>query len=564
MFEKTVNNFRSLVAGYRDGSTSAALRILLLVVCSWLMINSSIAQAQTVTCQGRLITVFDFRNPVLVSGTPLSVGAVYRFSNVATGIDARVRIDALTAATLGTIDQNSGLSDNFQPELAGNNARSADFTITLVVSGTTTPVATDFAASGIDIDGDSGSIREYSEFSMPFAAYALDTPTNLDINASGPSSMTRIRFEARTNFTAPGIDETTTRNIATIFYTSTSTFQYRIGTLGTGSTTRLTSLDFSCPALPLPATTPQVTQDFGDAPASYGNPVHDIVSTIYLGATNSAESAPYNNAAANADTGDDGVTFSTFRQSNTGTATISVAGNGGRLQCWVDWNGDGDFSDAGEQAATDVTDNGPGDNNAAAGTIGLSFIVPTAATMTQTFARFRWSTTPGLTASSIASNGEVEDYAINILGAPLLSVSKSSTSFATTGTDKFFVPSSEVIYSITTTNMGTTATDANSVFLVDTLPSAIEFYNGDIDGGGPETGAVTFAQTSSTLTFSTSTDVRFSNSAQAPMSFSACSYSPVPGYDSAVRHICLNPKGTMASGGMPVSSFVIKFRARIK
>ncbi len=564
MLEKTVNSVRSLVVGALDRSTSTALQTLLLVACSWVMINASVAQAQTVSCQGRLITVFDFRNPVLVSGTPLSVGAVYRFSNVATGIDARVRIDALAAATLSTLDQNTGLSDNFQPELAGSNARSADFTITFVVSGTTTPVARDFAASGIDIDGDSGSIREYSEFSMPFAAYALDTPTNLDINASGPSSMTRIRFEARTNFTAPGIDETATRNIATIFYTSTSTFQYRIGTLGTGSTTRLTSLDFSCPALPLPATTPQVTQDFGDAPASFGNPVHDIVSTIYLGATNSAESAPYNNAAANGDAGDDGVTFSTLRQSNTGTATISVAGNGGWLQCWLDWNGDGDFSDAGEQIATDVADNGPADNNAAVGTIGLSFVVPTAATMTQTFARFRWSTTPGLTASSIASNGEVEDYAVNILGAPLLNVSKSSTSFATTGVGKFYVPSSDVIYSIITTNIGTASTDPNSVFVVDTLPPAIEFYNGDMDGGGPETSSVAFGQTSSALTFSTSTDVRFSNSVQAPSSFAACSYSPAPGYDSAVRHICLNPKGAMAAGGMPMSNFVIKFRARIK
>ena len=562
MFQKTVNCLRSVVVGYRDRFSSFAVRPFLLL-CGWLLITANAAQAQTVPCQGRQITVFDFRNPVLISGTALSVGAVYRFSNVASGIDARVRIDALTAASLGTFDQDAGMSDNFQPELAGNNARSADFTITFVVAGTTTPVATDFAASGIDIDGDSASTREYAEFSMPLAAYVLDTPTNLDINVSGPSSTSKIRFEARTNFTAPGIDETATRNIATIFYTSTSTFQYRLGTLGTGNTTRLTSLDFSCPALTLPSITPQVSQDFGDAPATYGTPVHDIDAIIRLGATNSAETAPYNSAAANADAGDDGVTFSTLRQSNFGTATISVFGNGGRLQCWVDWNGDGDFSDVGEQVAADVTDNGQGDTNATIGTIGLSFVIPTTATMTQTFARVRWSTTPGITASSIASNGEVEDYTVNILGAPLLSISKSSTAIATTGPDKFFVPGSDVIYSISTTNIGTAATDPNSVFLVDTLPSAIEFHNGDLDGGGPEAGSVSFTQTSSSLTFSTSTDVRFSNSAQAPSSFSACLYSPAPGYDPAVRHICLNPKGPMASGGTPTSNFVIKFRARI-
>ena len=183
-----------------------ALRSLAWAVYAGIFLAGSTAHAQTVTCQGRSITVFNFRNPVLVSGTALSVGAVYRFSNVATGIDARVRIDAFNAATLATIDQNAGLADNFQPELAGANARSVDFTITFVAAGTTTPVATDFASSGIDIHGDSGSIREYVEFSTPLAAYVLYTPTNLDVNASGPSSANRIRFEARTNFTAPGID----------------------------------------------------------------------------------------------------------------------------------------------------------------------------------------------------------------------------------------------------------------------------------------------------------------------------------------------------------------------
>lgn len=203
MFQIFVNCLRFVGNVYLGRLTSLAARPFLLLSCVCLMICANAAHAQAVTCQGRQITVFDFRNPVLISGTALSAGAIYRFSNVASGIDARVRIDALTNAGLSTIDQNAGLSDNFQPQLAGNNARSADFTITFVIAGTTTPVAIDFAASGIDIDGDSASTREYTEFSIPLAAYVLDTPTNLDINASGPSSTSRIRFEARTNFTAP-------------------------------------------------------------------------------------------------------------------------------------------------------------------------------------------------------------------------------------------------------------------------------------------------------------------------------------------------------------------------
>ena len=112
------------------------------------------AEAQTTTCHGRPITVLDFRNPVLISGSSLSAGAIYRFSNVATGVDARVSIIALNGATLATIDRDTGLVNNFQPELGGTDARSVDFNISFVTAGGTTPVALDVAASGIDVDGE--------------------------------------------------------------------------------------------------------------------------------------------------------------------------------------------------------------------------------------------------------------------------------------------------------------------------------------------------------------------------------------------------------------------------
>ena len=266
------------------------------------LFSCSAANAQITTCYGRAITVLDLRAPTLVSGTALSVGAIYRFANAAPGIDVRVRINALNGgATLATIDNDAGLIANFQPELVGADARSIDFTVTFVVAGTTTPIVLDVAASGVDIDGDSGSIREYAEFSTPFAAYVLDSPTNLDVNASGPSVPTNVRFESRTSFTAPGIDETATANIVSILYTSTSTFAYRIGTLGTGATTRLTSLDFGCPNLTLPSQVTITPQDFGDAPAAYGNPAHDIVTGIRLGATNTSEPARYNSPTASGD-----------------------------------------------------------------------------------------------------------------------------------------------------------------------------------------------------------------------------------------------------------------------
>ena len=526
------------------------------------------AQAQVGTsCNGRPALPLTLQAPTLVSGTALSVGAVYRYANVSPGIDLRVRIDALNnGATLPAFDNDTGLVGNFQPELGGIDARSADFTFTFVVAGTTTPIAFDFAASAIDVDGDSGTIREYAEFSTTQqVSYVLETPTRLSVNASGPSSATRRRFEATTNFTAPGIDETATQNIVSAAYTNTSTFGYRIGTLGTGNTVRLTSLDFACPGFAAPVTSAPPPQDFSDAPASYGNPVHDIVTGYRIGAVNTAETVRYANANAVGDTGDDGYSAGTYRRTVQTTATVTVTGANGRLQGWIDWNGDGDFLDVSEQIATNVTDNGAGDTNPATGTIGIAIATPLTAVLTQTFARFRWSTTLDAPPSTlILPNGEVEDYAITSLGIASLTAVKSSTIYNPLGTNPFATPGNDVLYTITIANTGSASTDANSVFLVDTLPNSLTFFNGDIDGAGPATGAVTFAQTAAGLTFNLANDLRYSNLALAPASFAACSYTPAAGYDPLVRHICLNPKGAMLSSTGAAPQFSIQLRSQIK
>ena len=521
------------------------------------------AEAQTTTCHGRPITVLDFRNPVLISGSSLSAGAIYRFSNVATGVDARVSIIALNGATLATIDRDTGLVNNFQPELGGTDARSVDFNISFVTAGGTTPVALDVAASGIDVDGDSGSLREYVEFSRPLASYVLENPTNLDVNFSGPSVAANIRFESRTNFTAPGIDPTATQNIVSVQYTGTSSFNYRIGALGTGSTTRLTSLDFSCPVLSFPSTAPQSPQDFGDALLGYGNPAHDIVAGILLGSNNTTEADSYNSPTASGDTGDDGVTFSAMTQRQTATHTATVSGSGGRLQAWIDWNGDGDFADPGEQIATNVQDNGPGDSNSSIGIIGLAIDVPIDATTNPTVARFRWSTQDNLGATQIASNGEVEDYQVTIAGTAIYQVAKSSTVLDVSGLGQFAIPGNDVVYSITVTNTGAASSSADSTFVLDSLPPEVVFFNGDIDDAGPATGAVYFTQNGTGLSFSNATDLKFSDSVSPPAAFSSCTYVPVAGYDPMVRHVCLNPKGEMASGS-PAPSFNLQLRVRIQ
>ena len=534
------------------------------------------ARAQTTqVCLGRVITTLNFSTtPTLVSGTALSAGAVYRYSNINTGIDALVRIVALNnGATLATIDNNTApavgapdLRAFFDPELVGSNARSVDFQISFVSAGTNTPLIFDFAATAIDVDGDGGSIREYAEFQNAYAEYLLNNPTRLSVNASTPSAG-NTRFESTTTFTAPGIDPTANENIVATFYSKKSSFNYRIGTLGSGNSTRLTSLQFTCPNLPAPVRTTTTPQDFGDAPSSYGDVKHDIAAGFRIGTLNTSEAAGYNSPLATGDLGDDGVVIGILRQTKTATATVTVAGTGGLLQAWFDWNHDGDFLDPGEQVATNVADNGTGDTNAATGTIGLSFTVPAAAVLGSTFSRFRWSTQTGLDPFVlIGHDGEVEDYVSTVLGVPLLSTTKTSAVYAPTSFTTFYLPANDVIYTLSSGNTGTAATDADSIFTLDSLPAEVEVYLGDFDGAGPATGTILFTvQNGATLTYTAATDLKFSNLAATPANFAACTYVPTltNAYDPAIRHICVNPKGALASGS-PAPGYTIQFRARIK
>jgi uncharacterized repeat protein (TIGR01451 family) len=548
---------------------------LCFVVLATLLFTAAPASAQTTEiCLGRVITTLDFTaTPTLISGTALQPGAVYRYSNINFGIDALVRIVAFNnGASLVTIDNNTAptggspdLRAFFNPELGGSDARSVDFQFTFVQAGTNTPLPFDFVATAIDVDGDSGSLREYAEFEKVYAEYLVNTPTNISVNASTPSAG-NTRFESRTTFTAPGIDPTANQNIAATFYSKRSSFNYRIGALGTGGTVRLTSLQFTCPNLPAPTGNP-VSQDFGDAPSSYGNPRHDILAGFTLGANITGETGPYNSPTASADSGDDGVTFGTLRPNNTGSVTVSVTGSAGRLQAWFDWNLDGDFLDAGEQVATNVADNEAGDTNAAVGTIGLSFAIPTNTTVGQIFARFRWSTQSNLDPTTLVGrDGEVEDYRVTVLGAPVLTTSKTSIVYTSTSPDGFNVPGNDVIYTITLSNTGSAATDSGSVVLIDSIPTQVEVFVGDYDGAGPATGTALFTQSNgAALTYNQGTDLRFSNLAAAPAGFAACAYTPtvMGAYDPTIRHICINPKQSL-SFGSPAPTITIQFRGRIR
>ncbi|MGB1252755.1 MAG: SdrD B-like domain-containing protein, partial [Candidatus Promineifilaceae bacterium] len=167
--------------------------------------------------------------------------------------------------------------------------------------------------------------------------------------------------------------------------------------------------------------------DFGDAPASYGDAWATIDDGLYLGSLIDGEtgSAYSNNARGddNADSDDeDGVSFvggfgtvgSTGNQLNiTVFHGLDVPNqNYSAISVWVDFNGDGDFDDNGEQIISDVQVT----ENASSQTLNLTYDVPANATVGTTYVRVRLDADSGMSPTGLAAGnlGEVEDYRVTI------------------------------------------------------------------------------------------------------------------------------------------------------
>ncbi|MEA3487902.1 MAG: GEVED domain-containing protein [Euryarchaeota archaeon] len=166
--------------------------------------------------------------------------------------------------------------------------------------------------------------------------------------------------------------------------------------------------------------------DWGDAPdptyptLNTSNGANHESSCYYLGVNLDGEvnGQPDSTATGDDTNGsgsddEDGVTFTSVLTPGS-TATVDVTAhvpsgcNGGNLSAWIDFNADGDWSDTDEQIFTDM--------QLTAGLNTLMFDVPSNATTGATFARFRFCNDSGMCSSYTgpASNGEVEDYMVNI------------------------------------------------------------------------------------------------------------------------------------------------------
>ncbi|MDX2046302.1 MAG: T9SS type A sorting domain-containing protein [Chitinophagaceae bacterium] len=194
---------------------------------------------------------YDFRNPVLQSGTSNSIGAVYRFPNIKTGYDALVQITNMTnGVTLFRIDRTSdGFQEAFQPEIrvpASSNGY-VEFQVTFVTTGTNTPATqSEIAVTPIDVDGGGGSglLYEFDQINMGggYLNYNL-VYTELTFTYAGAAWYTG---KNNTNIVYNGIDTVQQSVMFTVTNNNLSTFTVRVGADNQSNSlqTRLRSLYF--------------------------------------------------------------------------------------------------------------------------------------------------------------------------------------------------------------------------------------------------------------------------------------------------------------------------------
>ena len=157
--------------------------------------------------------------------------------------------------------------------------------------------------------------------------------------------------------------------------------------------------------------------DFGDAPNSYGttlasNGARHIATGPMLGAERNTEpdAQPPLDGTGDDTSGtpddEDGVTFSNDPTAGQdGIVSVTVSG-AGELSFWIDFDQSGTFENSTEKFDHTFT---------AAGTENITFAVPSSAKGGQTYARFRLSTSSVPDPTGFASDGEVEDYHVEIV-----------------------------------------------------------------------------------------------------------------------------------------------------
>jgi len=210
--------------------------------------------------------------------------------------------------------------------------------------------------------------------------------------------------------------------------------------------------------------------DFGDAAdpayptllASNGARHVVVPGAPFLGATVDTEANGQPSVGATGDDiagtdDEDGVTFTSPLIRGQSAAVTVTASAPGLLNAWIDWNGDGNWTTAGDAIFVNVA--------LVAGPNNLTFPVPaTATTNLATVSRFRFATAGGLSFTGLANDGEIEDHAVTTAAEADVAIAK--TDGATTA-----VPGTAVIYTLVASNDGPDA--ASGVTVADSFPAIL-------------------------------------------------------------------------------------------
>jgi hypothetical protein len=173
------------------------------------------AQAATLTIQDINYQAMTFGTPTRISGTDKQQGAVYKYTDVITGVDAKITVQEVSAnATLDTVDSGASNTERFNPYVhnsSSTNEAYVNFKVDFFDKSGSSIQLKNFKVTIVDLDGESSSVKEFAEVSG-FKEYIVNNPTGLTIG-NGANGRTRfsglstsvdgIPFQDNDSFIAP-------------------------------------------------------------------------------------------------------------------------------------------------------------------------------------------------------------------------------------------------------------------------------------------------------------------------------------------------------------------------
>ncbi|OIQ16047.1 MAG: hypothetical protein BM549_13705, partial [Lacinutrix sp. MedPE-SW] len=178
------------------------------------------------------VPVLSFENYTEETGdgdnTTFLEGEVFRFTNIAPGVDALVNILETVGTTIPVLDDNSTSSDSFRPKTAFSIANNGDrayteYRIDFVDAGTTNPTTLpEFYSNFNDIDGGNnyGEVN-WTQFTN---SYTVNDPTDLTITEEGPWI---VATAGTTEY--PGVSNAYPQANFSTRNTNSSSFRFRLG-----------------------------------------------------------------------------------------------------------------------------------------------------------------------------------------------------------------------------------------------------------------------------------------------------------------------------------------------